>query len=105
MLDLDNVAAGHDIRLLRLKRKAQNVKNAGRLIGKGIDLARVLGHGQKAEPLKKRKRPSHIEALQRETRKLGLLAVVVRQADVAVREIAAAVSGREQLFSHAALPL
>ena len=34
-----------------------------------------------------------------------LLAVVVRQTDVAVREIAAAVSGREQLFAHAALPL
>ena len=105
VLDLDNIAAGHDVRPLRLKRKAQNVKNAGGLVGKRIDLARVLGHGQKAEPLKKRKRPSHIEALQRETRKLGLLAVVVRQTDVAVREIAAAVSGREQLFAHAALPL
>ena len=105
VLDLDNIAAGHDVRPLRFERKAQNVKNAGRLIGKGVDLARVLGHGQKAEPLKKRKRPSDIEALQRETRKLGLLAVVVRQTDVAVREIAAAVSGREQLFAHAALPL
>ena len=105
VLDLDNIAAGHDVRPLRLKRKAQNVKNAGGLVGKRIDLARVLGHGQKAEPLKKCKRPSDIEALQCETRKLRLLAVVVRQPDVAVREIAAAVSGREQLFAHAALPL
>ena len=105
VLDLDNVAAGHNVRPLRFECKAQNVKNAGGLVGKRIDLARVLGHGQKAEPLKKRKRPSDIEALQCETRKLGLLAVVVRQPDVAVREIAAAVSGREQLFAHAALPL
>ena len=52
VLDLDDITAGHDIRALRVQRKAQHVKHARRLIGQGIDLAGIFGDGQKTEALK-----------------------------------------------------
>ena len=88
-----------------VQRKAQHVKHARRLIGQGIDLAGIFGDGQKTEALKKRERPSDIEAFQRKARKLRLLPVVVREPDVAVGEIASAVAGGKKLFADAALPL
>ena len=56
----------------------------------------------RAEP---RERSFGAERLQRVLRELRVLAVIVRQLRVQIRQIAASVAGGEQLASHARLPL
>ena len=105
LFDLADLAAAHDRHARRVQRKAQDIHDAVRLIGEGIDPSARLRDRYKAEPPEFRQRRFHAPCPERRQGKFRLLAVIVLRPQLPVGQIAASVSRRQQLPPDARLPL